>query len=115
MAGDHACRADSLPHRSSRRPADAHLCVEVWSAPPAKCAVGADRARGMGALLERLAGAYGDWVKDPGFAIKLREIAPGEAIDLSPTVRLSALKVPHTDESVAYSIERGNRRIVYTG
>jgi ribonuclease BN (tRNA processing enzyme) len=70
---------------------------------------------GTVSLLERLAAAYGDWLRDPGFPIELREIAPGEAVDLSETVRLSAQKVPHTAESVAYSIECGNRRVVYTG
>src|SRR5436309_10833519 len=42
---------------------------------------------GTGVLLERLAGAYGDCVKDPGFPTNLREIAPGLAIDLSPLAR----------------------------
>ena len=70
---------------------------------------------GTNALLDRLAAAYGDWLRTPGFPIGVREIAPGEAIELSPSVRLSAVKVPHTPESVAYSIERGGRRIVYTG
>jgi ribonuclease BN (tRNA processing enzyme) len=70
---------------------------------------------GTRALLERLAAAYGDWLLSPGFAITIREIAPGESVPLSPEVRLGALKVPHTPESVAYSIERGNRRVVYTG
>ena len=70
---------------------------------------------GTRALLDRLAAAYGPWLLDPGFRIDLREISPGETIALSDSVRLSALKVPHTPESVAYSIERGDRRIVYTG
>ncbi|HEY7235626.1 MAG TPA: MBL fold metallo-hydrolase [Gemmatimonadaceae bacterium] len=70
---------------------------------------------GTRTLLERLSAAYGEWLLAPGFAINVREIAPGETIGLSDTVRLSALKVPHTEESVAYSIERGSRRIVYTG
>ncbi|HEY2853545.1 MAG TPA: MBL fold metallo-hydrolase [Gemmatimonadaceae bacterium] len=70
---------------------------------------------GTAELLDRLATAYGDWLRAPGFPIGIREIAPGEAIELSPSVRLSALKVPHTPESVAYSIEHGGRRVVYTG
>lgn len=70
---------------------------------------------GTAALIERLAAAYGEWLRTPGFVINIREIAPGEVIELSPTVHLSALKVPHTPESVAYSIERAGRRIVYTG
>jgi ribonuclease BN (tRNA processing enzyme) len=70
---------------------------------------------GTRSLLERLAGAYGDWLVAPGFDVTVREIAPGEAVQLTGSVRLSAFKVPHTEESVAYSIERGGRRIVYTG
>jgi ribonuclease BN (tRNA processing enzyme) len=70
---------------------------------------------GTAALLDRLATAYGDWLRAPGFPIGIREIAPGESVELSPSVRLSALKVPHTPESVAYSIEHGGRRVVYTG
>lgn len=70
---------------------------------------------GTRALLERLAGAYGDWVLAPGFAIDVREVAPGEGVTLPSAVQLTAQKVPHTAESVAYSIECGGHRIVYTG
>jgi ribonuclease BN (tRNA processing enzyme) len=70
---------------------------------------------GTPALFERLAAAYGNWLLAPGFPVTIREISPGETIQLSPEVRLSVLKVPHTPESVAYSIERGSRRVVYTG
>ena len=70
---------------------------------------------GARALIERLAAAYGDWLLTPGFPMMIREIAPGETVQLSASVRLSAFKVPHTEESVAYSIERGGRRVVYTG
>ena len=66
-------------------------------------------------LLEKLAAAYGDWLLAPGFPITVREIAPGDSVQLSPTVRLSAFKVPHTVESVAYSIECAGQRVVYTG
>ena len=70
---------------------------------------------GTTALLDRLADTFGNWLRDPGFPITVREIAPGEAIDLGDLVSLGATKVPHTDESVAYSISRNGRRIVYTG
>lgn len=70
---------------------------------------------GTRALIERLAAAYGEWLLAPGFPITIREIMPGESVELSASVRLSAQKVPHTEESVAYSIERGSRRVVYTG
>jgi ribonuclease BN (tRNA processing enzyme) len=70
---------------------------------------------GTRALIERLAAAYGDWLLGPGFPMTIREIAPGETAQLSASVRLSAFKVPHTEESIAYCVERGGRRVVYTG
>jgi ribonuclease BN (tRNA processing enzyme) len=70
---------------------------------------------GTAALIERLAAAYGAWLTAPGFPLAIRELAPGDAVELPDGVRLTCLAVPHTPESVAYSIERGGRRIVYTG
>ena len=66
-------------------------------------------------LMERLAVAYGEWLMNPGFPLSIREIRPDDTIELPRNVRLSCLTVPHTTESVAYSMERGPRRIVYTG
>ena len=71
--------------------------------------------QGIGALLGRLADAFGDWLRDPGFPVSIVEIEPGAALDLGDGVTIRAAKVPHTDESVAYSVERGGRRVVYTG
>jgi ribonuclease BN (tRNA processing enzyme) len=65
-------------------------------------------------LFDRLAAAYGEWVTAPGFPQVIEEIAPGESKDLGGAV-IEAFKVPHTAESVAYSITRSGRRIVYTG
>jgi ribonuclease BN (tRNA processing enzyme) len=70
---------------------------------------------GIGGLLERLAAAFGEWVTTPGFPLAVREIADGETFDLAPGVRLAARPVPHTPESMAYSVEHGGRRLVYTG
>lgn len=70
---------------------------------------------GTAALIERLAAAYGEWVSRPGFPLSIREITPDLALDLPAGVRLSCHTVPHTAESVAYSMERGTRRVVYTG
>lgn len=66
-------------------------------------------------LLARLAHAFGDWLTAPGFPISVREITPGDTVDLGDGVHLGSRAVPHTPESVAYSVERGGRRIVYTG
>ncbi len=70
---------------------------------------------GTAALLGKLADAFGDWLRDPGFTITVHEIAPGDIVELGDSVQLGVTKVPHTVESVAYSISRGGRRIVYTG
>lgn len=65
-------------------------------------------------LLARLATAYGDWITAPGFEVRVTEIAPGGDVDLGGA-RLGSTKVPHTPESVAYSITEGSQRVVYSG
>ena len=66
-------------------------------------------------LIEQFAAIYGDTVRAPGFPVTVREMAPGERVELGDGVTLEARKVPHTAESVAYSIERGKARLVFTG
>ena len=70
---------------------------------------------GIRELLDRMIATFGDWLREPGFPLEIREVTPGEAVDLGDGVTLRATKVPHTDESVAYSVERGRGRVVYTG
>jgi ribonuclease BN (tRNA processing enzyme) len=69
---------------------------------------------GTADLLTRLAGAYGDWVTSPGYEVRITELEPGAALDLGGAT-LGCVKVPHTAESMAYSIVEGARRIVYSG
>ncbi|MBY0492139.1 MAG: ribonuclease Z [Gemmatimonadaceae bacterium] len=70
---------------------------------------------GTGALLERMAAVYGPWLLAPGFPLTVRDIAPDEVIRLPGGVSMAATAVPHTAESVAYSISEGSTRLVYTG
>jgi ribonuclease BN (tRNA processing enzyme) len=70
---------------------------------------------GMGDLLVRVDAMAGGSLGVLEYPIEVLELADGEAITLPGDVRLTARKVPHTPESVAYSIERSGRRIVYTG
>ncbi|HET7457908.1 MAG TPA: ribonuclease Z [Gemmatimonadaceae bacterium] len=71
---------------------------------------------GTRALVERMAAALWESLTAPGFPFEVREIEPGgPPLPLGDDVTLAAWKVPHTDESVAYSVERGGRRLVYTG
>jgi ribonuclease BN (tRNA processing enzyme) len=73
---------------------------------------------GTKALFDKLAGVYGSFMTAPVYPQTIREIEPGESRDLGLPdclTALTAFKVPHTPESVAYSITLGSRRIVYTG
>lgn len=70
---------------------------------------------GIAALMESFATIYGDTLRAPGFPLAVRELAPGDRVDLGDGVTLEAHKVPHTAESVAYSVERGGARLVFTG
>jgi ribonuclease BN (tRNA processing enzyme) len=70
---------------------------------------------GTAQLIEMFAAIYGDTILDPGFPLTVRELASGERADLGDGVVLEARKVPHTAESVAYCVERGGARLVFTG
>lgn len=66
-------------------------------------------------LLSRLAQGFGEWLTAPGFPVTVRELEPGATLALGSGVTLGSRSVPHTPESVAYSVEHGARRLVYTG
>jgi ribonuclease BN (tRNA processing enzyme) len=66
-------------------------------------------------LIDGIAAMHGDWVREPGFPVNVVELAAGAAHDLGDGVGISAARVPHTAESVALSVTRGGRRLVYTG
>jgi ribonuclease BN (tRNA processing enzyme) len=65
-------------------------------------------------LLEKLTAVHGDWVLAPGYEVRITELAPGSSAPLGPA-KLECTKVPHTPESMAYSVSLGGRRIVYSG
>ncbi|HKS04828.1 MAG TPA: ribonuclease Z [Gemmatimonadaceae bacterium] len=73
---------------------------------------------GTMAFLEQFARTAGDWLLKPEtFEVRVVEVAPGGDVALSGTkdVTLSAHPVPHTPESIAYSLSRAGARLVYTG
>lgn len=70
---------------------------------------------GTRALLERFAAAHGEWVLAPDFPLEVVEAEPGSRLALGTEVTIEAFKVPHTEESVAYSVEADGARVVYTG
>lgn len=71
--------------------------------------------QGTAALFDLLAAAHGVWVRDPGYEVRVQELSPGESLTLAPNVTLECRSVPHTPESVAYSVRSGRARLVYTG
>jgi ribonuclease BN (tRNA processing enzyme) len=66
-------------------------------------------------LLDRWAAALGDWLRVPGFPLEVIEPALDTPTEVSAGVTLTSRSVPHTAESVAYSLEHAGRRLVYTG
>ncbi|WP_396223545.1 MBL fold metallo-hydrolase [Gemmatimonas sp.] len=70
---------------------------------------------GTGALLERMAAVYGAWLLAPGFPLTVRDIGPDDIVRLPGHVTLQPCAVPHSAESMAYSVSDGARRLVYTG
>jgi len=70
---------------------------------------------GTRAKLDALAAAFGPWVTAPGFALRIAELEPGTSIALADGVVLDCLRVPHTDESLAYRVSTPAGRLVYTG
>lgn len=82
--------------------------------PPRSAPVDVIGPVGTRALLERLAAAYGEWVLAPGYEVRIHELEPAATHDLGGAT-LQCAKVPHTPESVAYSITENSRRLVYSG
>jgi ribonuclease BN (tRNA processing enzyme) len=82
--------------------------------PPRSAPIDVVGPAGTRDLFQRLAAAYGDWVLGPGFEVRITEMPPGASLDLGGAT-LSCTKVPHTVESVAYSIAEGGHRLVYSG
>ena len=69
---------------------------------------------GTRARLELIAAALWDKLLAPGYPVHVHELPAGGTVALGDAT-LRSYKVPHTAESVAYSVEHGGRRLVYTG
>jgi ribonuclease BN (tRNA processing enzyme) len=70
---------------------------------------------GVRAFLERLTAALWPSMLEPGFPVEVLEAPPGERLALGGAATLESCKVPHTEDSVAYSVEHAGGRLVYTG
>lgn len=67
-------------------------------------------------LFHGLAATLGEFVLDPGFEVRVRELVPGSRVHLGDLV-VSSRSVPHTPESVALRLEAADTGtvVVYTG
>jgi ribonuclease BN (tRNA processing enzyme) len=71
--------------------------------------------RGTKKLLDRMADAFGDHLREPGFELEIVELSGGEELRLNDGVRLSCTRTPHTEQSLAYRLEAEGRSFCYTG
>jgi ribonuclease BN (tRNA processing enzyme) len=108
----------ALTHFHADHTSDLATLVVAWrhgQLPPRSAPLVVIGPSGTRALLDRIAAALWEKLLEPGFPLEVRELEPDGRTELGDGVSLVARKVPHTDESVAYSVEHGGRRVVYTG
>ncbi|HKG22418.1 MAG TPA: MBL fold metallo-hydrolase [Blastocatellia bacterium] len=69
--------------------------------------------------LDRVTGglkqAFGENLFTPKFPVEVRNVSPGDRIELAPNSYLSVAKTPHTEESLAVKVESEGRAVCYTG
>ena len=70
---------------------------------------------GFAALLESMKTAFGAELLDAPPPITVTELSRGIPVQLGTDALLASLKVPHTAESVAYSVSGRGRRVVVSG
>jgi ribonuclease BN (tRNA processing enzyme) len=63
-----------------------------------------------------LSKAHGDHILEPGLLMETRELFPGSAwTDPATGLRIETCKTPHTDNSMAYRLESGEKVMGYVG
>jgi ribonuclease BN (tRNA processing enzyme) len=108
----------ALTHFHADHIADLPMLMMAWrwgQLPPRGAPLTLYGPTGTGAVIEKMAALYGDWMLAPGFPFTVRELEADEVVRLGDDVRMTHHPVPHTDESVAYCIEENGCRLVYTG
>lgn len=69
---------------------------------------------GLQERLRAMEAGLGRHVGDPGFPLLIREVEPGDRLDVGG-VHVAVGKTPHTPESVCYRLEAGGAALGYTG
>lgn len=109
----------AITHFHADHVADLPMLIFAWrwgQLPPRSEPITIIGPVGTQGLLERYAAAFGSWMLDPGFPIVVQETPADSECTLGDDgLTLSSLQVPHTAESMAYSVVYGGKRLVYTG
>lgn len=111
----------ALTHFHTDHISDLPLLLMGWQwgqLPPRSSPITLIGPPGTASLLERMAALHGPWLlAPPSYQVLVTELEPGPAtvLSLPGGIKLESHAVPHTPESVAYSITEGNQRLVYTG
>ena len=66
-------------------------------------------------FFRRLAAAFGDYIKEPGFPLEIVELKTGKRHALNDVAHISAAPTPHTASSVAFRIDGPQASLGYTG
>ncbi len=109
----------AITHFHADHIADLPMLIFAWrwgQLPPRTQPITIIGPVGILGLLERLAAAFGAWVLDPGYPVIVQEIPELTPCTLGEDgLTITALQVPHTPESMAYSVVHAGKRLVYTG
>ncbi|MGH7710656.1 MAG: MBL fold metallo-hydrolase [Gemmatimonadaceae bacterium] len=121
---DHAWKGIThvaLTHFHSDHTIDFVALIVAWKwgqLPPRKEPLTLIGPVGVGAFAQRLVELYNEPFAELTFPIEVKELQPGSPLELWPStfgLQLEAVKVPHSAESVAYSVSSGGRRFVFSG
>lgn len=108
----------ALTHFHADHTADLATLIYAWRyglLPPRGAPVEVIGPPGLAARVEGMRTAFGEGLLEAPPPISVVELPPGVPHPLSDGVVLEGCTVPHTAESVAYSVRGGGRRLVVTG
>jgi ribonuclease BN (tRNA processing enzyme) len=120
-AHDHAWRGIThlaLTHFHADHTLDLVALIVGWKwgqLPPRREPLTLIGPAGTSDFAQRLVGLYNEPFSELPFPIHVQELEPGGTFEMAEGLQLSAAKVPHTQESVAYSLARDGQRVVFSG
>ncbi|MGH7177309.1 MAG: MBL fold metallo-hydrolase [Tepidisphaeraceae bacterium] len=118
---DHAWKGIThvaLTHFHSDHTIDLVALIVAWKwgqLPPRKEPLTLIGPVGVGAFAQRLVELYNEPIAQLPFPLQTQALGANDSLDLGADLLLGCCKVPHTVESLAYSVARGDRRFVFSG